>query len=197
MVCPVAELTQTAEGEVVFSDIRPSYSPTSRTSVDEIAQYQPGSRTDIFACEADESDQYGRRGESAEAYYTRLWRYHQRWDDDRYGRREFKDKIAVTRALGSSLPVSTYERREAVVFVRSHNGRRFNQYGGILAMALGAFAAIRDEVISARSQQLSDQLENPLERRLSTYDCFIDVCEQHDVDWYSAYTKVKAIRNRE
>lgn len=197
MVRPVAELTQTAKGEMIFAEVRPSYSPASRTSVDEREQYQQGPRTNLFAREAGERDQYGRRGESAEAYYARLWRYHQRWDDDRYGRREFKDKVAVTRALASSLPVSPYERREAVVFVRSHNGRRFNQYGGILAMALGAFAAIRDEVISVRSEQVNDQLENPLERRLSNYECFIEICEQHDVDWYDAHTKVKEIRNRE
>lgn len=197
MIHAVAELTQTDEGEVIFAEIQPSYSPTLETSVEKIEQYQPGPRTNIYAREADGSDQYGRRNENIKAYYTRLWRYHQRWDDDQHGRREFKDKIAITQALASSLPVSIYERNEAVVFVRSHTGRHFNQYGGIPAMALGAFAAIRDEVISARAEQVSDQLDDLLERRLSAFDCFIKICEQHDVDWYSASTKVKELRNKE
>jgi len=197
MIHPIAELTQTDEGDVVFTTIRPSYSPTSKIAVDRTAQYRKGAKTDLFARDAGTADQYGRRGERAEAYYARLWRYHHQWDDDRHGRRTYKDKIAVTQALAGALPVSVYERREAVVFVCSHSGRRFNQYGGLPAMALGAFAAIRDEEISARSTQVSDQLENPLERRLSASGCFIDLCEQHDVDWYAAYTKAKEIRNRE
>lgn len=190
MVRPVAELTQTAEGEVVFAEVRPSYSPASSISVDKLEQYQSGPQTNMFAREADEDDQYGRRNESAEAYYTRLWRYHQRWDDDRYGRREFNDKVAVTRALAGSLPVSAAERREAVAFVISHDGRRFNQYGGIVGMALGAFAAIRDEVISERAAQLAD----PFARRLSRYECFQEICDQHDVDGSGARKKVKQIR---
>jgi len=194
---PVAELTQDAEGDVVFASIAPSYSPPSRPAVARMQRYRSGPQTNFFAREAAPTDQYGRRGERAETYYTRLWRYHHGWDDDQHGRRTFNDKIAITQALASALPVSAYERREAVVFVRSHSGRRFNQYGGIPSMALGALAAIRDEEISARAKQVSDQLDNPLERRLSSDDGFIDICDQHDVDWYAASTKAKEIRNRE
>jgi len=197
MIHPVAELTQDGDGNAVFATVEPSYSPPSRSAVSKMKRYRLGPETNFFAREAATADRRGRRGERAETYYTRLWRYHHGWDDDQHGRRALKDKIAITQALAGALPVSVSERHEAVLFVRSHTGKRFNQYGGLPAMALGAFAAIRDETISARVKQVSDQLDNPLERRLSSDDGFIDICDQHDVDWYAASTKAKEIRNRE
>jgi hypothetical protein len=193
MYHPVAELTRVGEENAVFAEVRPSYTPRSETSIDITEQYQPQARTTIYAREADESHHYDQRGESAESYYTRLWRYHQRWDDDRSGRRTLKDKIVITQALASSLPVSAYERREAVMFVQAHSGRRFNQYGGLPGMALGAFAAIRDEVLSGRASQLDD----PFERRLISCDRFTEICEKHDVDGSSAHKKAKRMRRDE
>lgn len=175
---PIAELTRIEEGEVVFAEIR---SPYQRDQQSETSGHQTPARSFFYARDADPE---------SEINYDRLWRLHHRWDDDRIGRRAFKDKVAVTEALAHSLPVSTYEQREAVEFVRLHDGRRFNQNGGILGMALGAFAAVRDEVISARFGQISD----PLEQRLTFKQRFKEICRQHDIDPVQARKQAKRMR---
>jgi hypothetical protein len=196
MVEPVAELTMTEEGEMVFTEVRPAYSTarqSRRISDDTPPGYQPAARTTLFARDTPEAETSDRRGEDAERYYDRLWRYHHRWDDDRMGRRAFKDKVSVTRALASSLPMSQAERHEAVAFVRAHDGRRFNQCGGILGMALGTLAALRDETVS----DYAARLDAPLERRLTNCDRFVEMCARHDVDGAAARKKAKAIRREE
>ena len=196
MVELVAELTMTEAGEMKFDGIRPSYSSARRSrriSDDAPPGSQLGARTTLFARDAPETETSDRRGENAQRYYDRLWRYQHRWDDDRIGRRTFKDKVAVTQAFASSLPMSRAERHEAVAFVQTHDGRRFNQYGGILGMALGTLAALRDETVS----DYGERLDAPLERRLTNCDRFVKMCARHDVDGIAARKKAKAIRREE
>jgi hypothetical protein len=157
------------------------------------SNYQSTARTTFYARDADETYHSDHAGRDAETYYGRVWKYHHRWDDDRSGRRTFKDKLSVTRALASSLPVSKYEQREAIHFVQSHNGKQFNQYGGLIGMALGALAAIRDETISDHKGHLQD----PLDWRLTNVERFTEICDRHDIPAVDARKKAKQIRHED
>jgi hypothetical protein len=181
MITTEAVLTQTEEGETVFAKLRSPRQPSSRQILsDDSAMQRTHARTTFYARNAERPNQN---------HYERLWQYQHRWDADNSGRRTFNDKIAVTEALASSLSVSMYEQNKAVEFVSTHDGTHFNQNGGIVGMALGALAAIRDEVLSA-----SARTTDVFEQRLVSKSQFEMICEKHNVDGWKACKHAKKMQ---
>ncbi|NGM71357.1 hypothetical protein G6M89_20550 [Natronolimnobius sp. AArcel1] len=113
--------------------------------------------------------------------YDRLWKYHHKWDNDDSARRTHRDKVLLSKSLGNALGLSSAQRDRVVGIVINLNGRQFNQYGGITALALGAIAYIGDQ--DAQSMD---------ERILGTKQ-FNALCDQHVVDGWAACKKVKEV----
>lgn len=122
--------------------------------------------------------------------YEDLWQYHHQWDEDVTARRTHKDKIHTAKSLATKLLLPKHQTDRVVGIVDQLNGRRFNQYGGIEALALGAAAYVRDLDIENNEHTDSDEL---FEMRLIGSEEFNDICGKHGVDGWRACKKVKEI----
>lgn len=113
--------------------------------------------------------------------WDRLWERQHQWDSDDTGRRTYRDKILLSKALANALSLSSNQKDRVVGIVANANGRRFNQAGGVEALALGAIAYI--------GEQDAEEFED----RILGSDKFENLCDQHDVDGWAACKKVKEI----
>lgn len=113
--------------------------------------------------------------------WNRLWKLHHQWDSDDTGRRAYRDKINLSKALSNALGLSSYQKDRVVSIVAGTNGRRFNQVGGVEALALGAIAYV------------GEQDAKDIDDRILGSDEFEELCNQHEVDGWAACRKVKEI----
>lgn len=113
--------------------------------------------------------------------WNRLWKRHHQWDSDDTGRRTYRDKINLSKALASNLGLASHQKDRVVRIVANLDGRRFNQIGGVEALALGAIAYVRDK----DAKDLDDRILGSEE--------FEAVCDQHNVDGWDACRKVKEL----
>jgi len=127
-------------------------------------------RTTFYADSAGDTDKW-----------DRLWQHQHEWYSDDTGRRAHQDKIHLSQALADTLHLSDFQKRRVVNIVTTINGRRFNQIGGIEALALGAIAYIGE----VGAEEIDD--------RIVGSEPFREICDMHDVDGWDACKKVKDI----
>lgn len=113
--------------------------------------------------------------------WNRLWAYQHKWDSDEEGRRAYRDKLNRAEALADALGLSRYQRSRVVDIVANANGRRFNQIGGLDALALGAIAAV------------ADQDADSIDDRVVGSEQYNSICDHHNVDGWAACRKAKEI----
>ncbi|WP_284013586.1 hypothetical protein [Halobaculum litoreum] len=117
-----------------------------------------------------------------EKQYDRLWRHQHDWLRDETSRRTHLDKLRVAAALATAVGITRYQRTRVREIVGSIDGRRFNQNGGIVGLALGAIAYVGDEEASRLKS---------FDARISGKDRFEEVCERHGVNGARACNKIK------
>ncbi|WP_049907446.1 hypothetical protein [Haloferax elongans] len=116
-----------------------------------------------------------------EERWNNLWEHQHEWKRDDIGRRTHMDKVRLTQALGDNLGLSRNQRGRAVSIAATLNGRRFNRFGGINALALGAIAYI------------GDQDAETFEDRIIGRDRFDEICDQLGADGVEGCRKIKEI----
>lgn len=122
--------------------------------------------------------------------YNALWRHHHEWDNDTTSRRTHKDKLRVAESLAGALGLSKIQKNRVRGIVAHLDGRGFNRYGGIEALALGAIAYINEDDVC------KDSFLTPEERlrgRVLESKEFSEICDQQDVDGSAAYKRIKMI----
>lgn len=125
--------------------------------------------------------------------YDALWRLHHEWDNDTTSRRTHEDKLHVAESLAGALGLSKIQKSRAKEIVGHLDGRGFNQYGGIEALALGA-AAYVNELDACKNPLLTP--EEKLRSRILESEKFSEICNQQGVNGSAAYKRVKKIYRR-
>lgn len=113
--------------------------------------------------------------------WDRLWELQHQWDSDDTGRRTFRDKLNISKALANALGLSGHQKDRVIGIVINTTGRRFNQIGGVEALALGAIAYV------------GEQDAEDIDDRILGSEEFEEICDQHGVDGWAACRKVKEI----
>jgi len=127
-----------------------------------------------------------------EKAHNRRWLYHNGLYSDDQGKREYKEKIAMTQALADELPITKWEQQSALKIILNLNMLQFNRIGGLEAGILGTLAFIRDSELSKdrfRSEDSGEIMSN----RIVNSDSYQDLCEQFGVDYHDAVKKVKRV----
>lgn len=127
-----------------------------------------------------------------ETAHNRRWLYHNGLYSDDQGKREFKDKIAMTQALADELPVTNWEQQRALHIILNLNMLKFNRIGGIEAGILGTLAFVRDLELT-KSKTGSGDIEELMSKRIIYLDKYKKLCGNHGVKYHKAIKKVKKI----
>lgn len=117
--------------------------------------------------------------------WKRFWMHQHGWVNDHTGRRTYRDKICRSEALSDAFGLSDYQKARVIRIVGTTNGRRFNQIGGVDALALGAISYVVEQDIESTED---------FDRRIVGSDQFKQICDQHDVDGWDACRKMKEIQ---
>lgn len=125
-----------------------------------------------------------------ETAHNRRWLYHNGLYSDDQGKREYKDKIAMTQALADELPVTKWEQQRALHIILKLNMLQFNRIGGLEAGILGTLAFIRDSELTKNEIRSEDE-NNIMSKRLVYSDEYKELCEQLGVEYHDAVKKVK------
>lgn len=151
-------------------------------------------QTTLYArdCREDNKEKESSQKPTPEEFYDRIWKYHHGWNNDTSGRREQKDKIALTQALADEFPISKRETRSAIKLVLETNGRKFNRYGGLEALVLGAIAYVRDLEISSGNFSHMDY-EQKIEARIIGSNKYNIMCNNLGVDGSKAHRQMKRV----
>ena len=137
------------------------------------------SRTTFFEREAESGERETWIGTRKK--WDQLWRHQHGWNDDRIGRRAYYDKMNRAEALSDTFGLSKRQKERVVEIVTDVNGRRFNQIGGVDALAFGTIAAVVDEDV------------DDLDERIVGTEHYEMLCMHHDVDGWAACRKAKEI----
>jgi len=132
------------------------------------------------------------RKPNLEEFYNRMWKHHHGWHDDSTGRREKKDKVAMTQSLADEFPITKWEMKSAVHLVLKTNGRKFNRYGGLEALVLGAISYIREREISSGNFDHMN-VDQRMNARIVGSDKYDDLCDKHNVDGSKAHKQIKRV----
>lgn len=125
-----------------------------------------------------------------ETAHNRRWLYHNGLYSDDQGKREYKDKIAMTQALADELPVTKWEQQRALHIILNLNMLQFNRIGGLEAGILGTLAFIRDSEL-AKNKMRSEDNNDIMSKRIVYLDKYKKLCEQFGVEYHDAVKKVK------
>ncbi|QCS43011.1 hypothetical protein [Natrinema versiforme] len=133
------------------------------------------------------------------AKYSRLWKHQHGYYNDDTGKRSNADKVKLAESLCDSLHLSTRLKDDVKRLVQQLDGRGFNRFGGLEALALGSILVAQNRTIE-RPEEYEDRIQvrdimDHNGERVYNHDLprFKHLAEKYSVDWRKAATKVKEL----